>query len=751
MKRGAEGAITVFSAFVLFLILSLVLVSLESARQQGATTLVQMNMNTAMESVLGEYYAPLYEEYDMYGLFGIDVEERMRTYMEATAQPQKHLPDSYVGSRASYYSFAYEISNVRLQKATYLTDGGGALCKLQMIEAGLYCGIEAVAEELLEAVSLLEEMDETLHVLEKKVAVEEQLTAIDEAILRLMPCLDGISTGEDGVVFDKDGNACVEDFFAKQLTPANPTAEAVRVNNPSLYRRLVRKYVDGEAYLKRMLMLADGMNTENATERSAQLRGEQGLLQAIVHSTLAGTEEALTIIEELRRLQEQLQPTVSGYGAVLESAESLVEEGMYASLTEAYERMKSYVGLSSQSAVYDFATMEKTLRENRQILLAMEELFVPIPAGVGKKDWENAYTAMAELWKGYSFEGLQLDYSAIRRTTASENSVLKSIKEHVLKGITAGLFADDSVMSERRIQEKELPSSIMDGEASDLFANLLPKEGQHINMEFVRELLSGKGLSRMLGLLADGAEALAEKLLLLVYIKEHFPAYIDGAEKGALLYQQEYLLFGEDSDEANVRAAAMCILGLRLLMNVIHTFTSAEKSAVAFEFATAITASVGLPFLAGPVQYVLQFLWALQNAQIETTALLLGKKIPMLVRRESFCVSFEEILTLTKEKRMERAGSCPESGGVSPGYAEYLLIFMLLRDEEVLVARAMDMIQCNLRLYYNPSFELQKCIYGFEASCDASLPTLYTRISFGGYKANANGYFSITTEGATAY
>ena len=48
-RRETDGAVTVLMAITTILIFSLILVSLESARQQGAVSMLRMNVQTAAE------------------------------------------------------------------------------------------------------------------------------------------------------------------------------------------------------------------------------------------------------------------------------------------------------------------------------------------------------------------------------------------------------------------------------------------------------------------------------------------------------------------------------------------------------------------------------------------------------------------------------------------------------------------------------------------------------------------------------
>ena len=136
MKSEYDGSISVLMAVVFLLVVSLVLVGLESARQQNAVGMVGLSLQNSAESVLGAYYAPLFDEYGLYGLYEVDIREELARYAEAAAQPTADVPSGYSGEKSSCYSYAYEIADIALTRSVGLLEGGPSICRNQMIEAG---------------------------------------------------------------------------------------------------------------------------------------------------------------------------------------------------------------------------------------------------------------------------------------------------------------------------------------------------------------------------------------------------------------------------------------------------------------------------------------------------------------------------------------------------------------------------------------------------------------------------------------
>ena len=66
MKAG--GQITVFISLILVCILALICGLLESARMAGARYYLQISAVSSLDSVMSQYYRPLWDQYRIFGL-----------------------------------------------------------------------------------------------------------------------------------------------------------------------------------------------------------------------------------------------------------------------------------------------------------------------------------------------------------------------------------------------------------------------------------------------------------------------------------------------------------------------------------------------------------------------------------------------------------------------------------------------------------------------------------------------------------
>ncbi len=743
-----RASISVMMAIVLFLMLSLILVSLESGRVSAMRTMVSLNLKSSLEAVLGNYYEPLFDDYGIYGLYAAEPEAMLESYLTAAASPLENLPDFYSGQRKSGFVFSYEIQDVVLSNETYLLDGGGEIVACQMMEAGALDGMEMIAEELLDALHLLESADETTRILQEKMEVEQQLAYMDRELLVLMQAVDGAPVDSGGFVVDSKGNLVCGKRFVKRLVPGTVTKENVLLDHSGIYAALKDRYVDGKMLLTELLALGERADKEEGVLET--LKEKEVELRLLLVSCREATVRSLETLEKLIAYQEQARPMISGLEQTLAAGKELLGDTQYAAYLEELETMKEYAGMKLDTGAYDFPAMKETLQQNLSCLQQMEERYVSYEK-TGRSEWKIRMEELQRIFRGYSFASLRLDYSGIRGTTvSSEGSGWESLCEFLLNGIDSYLFTGDEELSRRTMVDAELPSKSILGSAQELYRFPKLTEEDLTDTAFVQNYLEGEALDGICGFLSETAEQIGEKLLLLSYMNTHFGNYTE-QKQGAVFYQQEYLIFGSMRDVTNVRQAAYSILGIRLLMNLIYSFTNPAMTSQAAAYATELVGGFGMPFLIAVCEYVILFVCGVQNALLETIELLQGKAVPFPVSTSSFQIRMEEIFSMSKSGLHARAAAYTGGSGFCLKYSHYLLLFMLPVSRECLTYRAMDLIQENIQLYYEPEFRLSQCIHSFGATVTVRFPTRYSGIAFFQKDAWGGREITLQEEAAVGY
>lgn len=148
MKRKAS--ITVTMTLVLFMVISLMLVTLEHAYVTSGRTLAFQAYNRSLESVLGSYYAPLYAEY---GLLATTMWQGMyyKDYAAMEEDITKHFND-FFGKGTSGSEFRlwdYRIDKTSVTENLSLADSKGAIFRQQIKEAVKYQAVLKLSEEIM--------------------------------------------------------------------------------------------------------------------------------------------------------------------------------------------------------------------------------------------------------------------------------------------------------------------------------------------------------------------------------------------------------------------------------------------------------------------------------------------------------------------------------------------------------------------------------------------------------------------------
>lgn len=739
MRKKPRGSITLFFSVILFLLLSLVLVSVESARQQAAVGMLQSNVSMAMASLSGNYYAPLFDEFDIYGLYGTDIQKELQRYLSGTADPMKDLPEDYSGVEHSGYSFAYSEPKIQIKKQYMLTDADGEFMRRQMVTAGAYGGAETLIEELLEAIGVLKEQETGMKLLEEKADVEEQLTAMEMLLLELATSLDGVPTNLSGILCDEDGKIHPKSSFAKRILPFEPTREKVEIDSFALYFYLKPKYVVFPELLDALEALC--FDEESATEVMVYYQIQE--IKKILNSTLLETENSIEIIEKLMNLQTELKPKVRKYEDMLKASENLLSPEWKNMLGESLETMYQYIGDSD--VFYDLPGMRDRLQSNKRILIAVRDAFALFTFDSAEQRYEDVCKAR-EAFQSYSVAGLSLQYAGMHRGTTVKNALWKALKNFLTEGLTSGII-DSNTVSMAKISTWGLPSSTIGRDEADLFLIDIPDDVLDSDGTAAWKIIKNLRLSKMVEMLRKGAEDLLEKTMLVSYVGTHFSNYTEDVRKSPLQYEMEYILFGNGNDSINLRQAALRLLGIRFAMNLIHTLVNPQKREKALIAATEFFGAA-IPFLTVGCQYVILIAWALQNAKLEAVEIMSGKAVPFLVTQKSFQVGFDEIVTMSKTARFERAGNYQSAKGIAPEYKTYLLLLMMFRQDETLVKRSMDLIQEALKVD-NPKFSLQKCYAGLSVTVQSSMQNRYSNLSF--YRFGSGGGVTIEADGTILY
>lgn len=813
-NSSSQGSITVFLSLILLLILSLLFTIIEGARISTAKVYADRAFTTAMDSVLAEFYGPLWKEYHLFGLdtgnskdgsWEAGASSQMQNYMSYTFTPNKDLNNSYV-ERLELYDLSVE--SMAVDSDAMLTDYQGEIFINEAVEYMKYKELGEGVEQLLGKMSLLESPKKVSVLYEEKQKVEEELVEIDIEILELMKLLDGVGTGKRGMEVEKDGSLKTVPYFIKMLCFGTVTQENVGINQESIFLFLKDSYINPmldfsnieDNFLKReeiakeiaiidikysntaasisaANITLEGLNSieDKSKEVKAQIKEAKALIKeltdqlgelqkerdtyesmkqtcinnisSIKNNLLIITNEitpkidsAIAAIDKILEKSGKAEGLIKGYESSLLNAKEELGEEIFDGMSEDLNELKRYT--QTDGLGYDFTGMKQTLEFDLSVLSQMKSLIEQGGQELNLTNFQNAKTAFQNaggILRTYQTDNLTLDYSTIVLNKNDKLNPMEVAGSFLQDGIT-GLVIDSDTISQAELTAQMLPSVIAAMAAEeDGFLNKL-------TAFFENSVLGEKnsGIGNMfqsfgedagaLTVIGEGINTVAEQFLFQEYLREHFYSFpkvgenANSRKPSVLSYEQEYLLVGKTTDKENLSSVISRIIFLRTILDFVSILGDRDKCNEAELAASALVGFTGLPILVSITKTLILLVWAFAEALIDTSAMLMGKEIPIL--KKNIVLTFPELFLCSHSFIQQKASEISKSKELSFTYHDYLYIFLFVKSKKDLAYRSMDLIQENIRIRYADDFTIQNCLFGFKAETSIRMDSKFTGIAF---------------------
>ncbi len=637
MIKEKEGSITVFLSLILLLILAVTMTTVEAARVNGAKVYTERALRTAMDSVLGEYYLPLFKEYHLFGLdggYGTDsmdldtITAKLKEYMEYTFNPGKGLETSYGGSYEYFNLYGIRTSGININRTDTLMDFDGELFINQGVSYMKYKEIGDSLESFLDKLSNAQDTKKAQEVLQEKQETEENLYEIDERILSLMRLIDGITINEKGVKVNQNGKIAIQDNFVKKpfilpVTQANLGIQNELVFNSlkghyinpgqiidsamedinSLNENVIKKNSADEAYqhlksidqsgikdsdklkaLRKSISKAKKkLNQYKQTEKDliSALNSHMKALNKLAEGTLPTIKSAQKAIDELIPIQEEVSLKIRDYEKFLWENKEQLNGEFYQGLLEDLSFMEKYKGSDSDGSSNvqcDFKGMRDTLKTDENILLAIKS-DTQVRASTNEESWKELKTALNNIRNSvgaYSYDKLQFDYSTLVKPVESD-SFFSGIKSLLENGITGLMIEDMDKISDKELSGAELPSGlhqIRSGETPSDIISLISK----INLSGGGDLFSEitDAFSKDIDFkdaAFNGMEEAGKFLLLQEYLTEHFTNYGESGLSDEIKALDYELEYIIMGKSSDYENLKAVLIGLLLIKTVMNMIT----------------------------------------------------------------------------------------------------------------------------------------------------------------------------------
>ncbi len=183
-----------------------------------------------------------------------------------------------------------------------------------------------------------------------------------------------------------------------------------------------------------------------------------------------------------------------------------------------------------------------------------------------------------------------------------------------------------------------------------------------------------------------------DRFFFLAYLTEHFGNAVEEKADKKLLYEQEYLLGGQDTDAKNLESVCRKILKVRMAANYLYLFTDTQKQAEAEAMAAALCSLLTVPAITQLAKHAILLAWAYGESIVDVRVLLKGKRVPAVKSTDTWQLQLSSVVKLGTAE--EETSESDVSNGLS--YRDYIRGFLLLEEESVLCMRSLDLIELNL-------------------------------------------------------
>ena len=174
------------------------------------------------------------------------------------------------------------------------------------------------------------------------------------------------------------------------------------------------------------------------------------------------------------------------------------------------------------------------------------------------------------------------------------------------------------------------------------------------------------------------------------YLLDHFTCFMDEQERNGLQYELEYILFGEDRDDENLRKALNRMLLIREGMNLLTLASSERLKAEARALAVLMIGWTGIEPLVELLAVLLEGAWCHAESISDMKALLSGERVPLLKNEAQWHLSLSDVGGF-----FSGDGAPERTSSEGMNYKDYLRILLYLSNFQNTSYRTMDMVQHN--------------------------------------------------------
>lgn len=369
-------------------------------------------------------------------------------------------------------------------------------------------------------------------------------------------------------------------------------------------------------------------------------------------------------------------------GGVMDAGEELLKEiGEFSDHVEAYEKEAKKISEYKK----ELETSKETEVEDTETSLHMKQELL----AYGQVDQEAGEQLLKYRETEKTLKEIKNEIEAAMDSLKESDSPDWDFVYEILEEIEIPEGADMEEEDEEKAGALEKLEELLSG---DLLQMVVPKD-RNLSKKQVSISKIPSSSPKETG--DEKEENVLEKGTVNEYIFLYFDSFLRengrGAEKEKkqLLYEQEYLLCGENSDRKNLKETVEKLFAIRGSVNLMYLLGTPERKTEADSLAAAVCGgSISAQLV---ISFFIMVMWALGEAVWDIKCLLDGGRVSFFKTSATWRLGIEDLLTF---RFLDR----PDSGETEgKNYQDYMRILFLFLDRWDRNYRLMDLIQWNVR------------------------------------------------------
>lgn len=677
MKK-IRGSVSLFTAMIFMLLLSLIITTIESARIHGSKVMVSTVLSMGLDSVFAGFDKELFSEFGVLLLQGKDggnginkdyLASVLTKYMEYNLEADKDL---YFTNHTDLYGI--ELMGAAIGSVVKPTDEGGLIWQDMVVDYEKYAKVIDLAADYMEMEEQSEEAVAVDKICTQMLVVTDKIMVVNTGTREMIQYIDGVYCYSDGINLNEP---IATGSFFKQFCPFEKTMENVNISYETIFNAACNYMSNPLDYIETALV--QNSNGESCEQSINNLKN-------FVTSCKQSLDSAMVIFAEVEESELTIDDEIATLDGLISDNEEVLLDATMDGIMEEYDALSDYNEILAGD-ICDIEVMGKTLRNDIEVFNEILSKINAMDYTKSKEEIEADINSIKDSILKFSLEGVHFEYSKLVAGNG-DTAVLDEVSGFLTDGFLGLIIPSERELSKRQIHETDLASSICD-------------------------------TSKALDVQSQGnpGTILAKRMIYTEYVMDNFSSFTDDEEGAALNYEVEYVLYGNKSDEDNLAAAIFSIATIRSGTNMVYLLTDSDKRNTAYMIAANLVGTAKIEPLIRAIQFTLMYLWAYAEALMDVRILLEGEEITLAKTDETWQLTIENLLSMNLE------GEAVEQKGVN--YEGFLRFIMYLTDDGKKSAYTMDLVELAMIKKGRPKFRLKNYIYGMEATVSYSVDDKY--------------------------